>query len=84
VESSIGISLDVLNISLDKARSIVLFGENSDTAKIHKFKISFNNEVRQDVLEISFTDIDEETKIFLNDIPSLLNLTPSLNAPWHK
>jgi hypothetical protein len=80
VESSIGISLDVLNISLDKARSIVLFGENSDTAKIHKFKISFNNEVRQDVLEISFTDIDEETKIFLNDIPSLLNLTPSLKG----
>ncbi|PIP20363.1 MAG: hypothetical protein COX40_05170 [Candidatus Omnitrophica bacterium CG23_combo_of_CG06-09_8_20_14_all_40_11] len=84
VEHSIGTSVDVLNISLDKVKSVILFEENSDSEKIYKLKISFNEEVKQDMLDISFTDIDEEAKIFLNDIPSFLNFTPSLNAPWHK
>jgi len=73
VEHSIGISVDILNISLDKVKSIILLEENLDTENIHKLKISFNGEVRQDMLEIGLTDIDEETKIFLNDILLLLN-----------
>jgi hypothetical protein len=84
VEHSIGSSVDILNTSLDKVKSINLFESNLDTEKIYNLKIYFNKKVRQDVLEIGFTDIDEETRIFLNDIPSFLNLTPSLNAPWHK
>ena len=80
VEHSIGTSVDVLNISLDKVKSVILYEENFDTEKIHKLKVSFNEEVKQDMLDISFTDIDEEAKIFLNDIPSLLNLTPSLKG----
>jgi hypothetical protein len=84
VEHSIGNSVDILNISLDKAKSIILFEESVDSEKIHKLKISFNKEARQHILEIGVTDIDEETKIFLNDVLLLLNLTPSLNAPWHK
>jgi len=80
VGHSIGTSVDILNISLDKVKNIILFEETVDSGKIHKLKISFNKDVRQDMLEISFTDIDEETRIFLNDIPSLLNLTPSLKG----
>ncbi len=77
---SIGTSVDIFNISLDKVKSIILFEENLDTEKIHKLRVSFNKDVRQNILELTFTDADEETKIFLNDIPSLLNLTPSLNG----
>jgi len=73
VEHSIGTSVDILNISLDKVKSIILLEENLDTENIHKLKISFNREVRQDMLEIGLIDIDEETKIFLNDILLLLN-----------
>ena len=73
VEHSIGTSVDVLNISLDKVKSVILYVENFDTKKIHKLKVSFNKEVRQNMPEIAFTDIDEETSILLNDIPSLLN-----------
>jgi hypothetical protein len=80
VEHSIGSSVDILNTSLDKVKSINLFESNLDAEKIHNLKIYFNKKVRQDVLEIGFTDIDEETRIFLNDIPSFLNLTPSLKG----
>jgi len=80
VEHSIGSSVDILNTSLDKVKSINLFESNLDTEKIYNLKIYFNKKVRQDVLEIGFTDIDEETRIFLNDIPSFLNLTPSLKG----
>jgi len=73
VEHSIGSSVDVLNISLDKVKSIILVEENLDNGKIHKLKISFDKEIRQNMQEIGVTDIDEETRIFLNDIPSLLN-----------
>jgi len=72
VEHSIGTSVDVLNISLDKVKSIILVEENSDNEKMHKLKISFDKEINQNMQEISVTDIDEETKIFLKDIPSLL------------
>ncbi|PIP19537.1 MAG: hypothetical protein COT38_06005 [Candidatus Omnitrophica bacterium CG08_land_8_20_14_0_20_41_16] len=75
VEHSIGTSVDVLNISLDKVKSISLFEGTVDSEKIHKLKISFNKEVRQDMLEISFTDIDEETRISLNNIGGLLEST---------
>jgi hypothetical protein len=73
VEHSIGTSVDVLNISLDKVKSVILYEENFDTEKIHKLKVSFNKEIRQNILEIAFTDIGEETRIFLTDIQSLLN-----------
>jgi hypothetical protein len=73
LEHSIGTSVDVLNISLDKVKSIILIEENSDNGKIHKLKISFDKEVRQNIQEIGVTDIDEETRIFMNDIPSFLN-----------
>lgn len=80
-EHSIGTSVDVLNISLDKVKSVILYEEDFGTEKIHKLKVSFNKGTIQNILEIAFTDSDEEARIFLNDIPSLLNLTPSLNAP---
>jgi len=70
---SIGTSVDILNISLDKVKSIILFEENFDTEKIHGIRISFNKEVNQNTLDLNFIDIDEEAKIFLNDIPSLFN-----------
>jgi hypothetical protein len=73
VEHSIGTSLDILNISLDKVKSIILIEENSDNRKIHKLKISFDKEIRQNIQEIDVTDIDEETRIFMNDIPAFLN-----------
>jgi len=72
-KDSIGTSVDVFNISLDKVKNIILYAENFNTKKIYKLKISFNREIRQNMLEIDFTDIDEETSILLNDIPSLLN-----------
>jgi hypothetical protein len=75
VEHSIGTSVDIFNISLDKVKSIILFEENLDSEKIYKLKISFNEEVKQDMLDISFTDIDEETRIFLNNIGGLLEST---------
>jgi len=80
LEYSTGTSIDVLNVSLDKVKSVILNEENFDSGKIHKLKVSFNKEVRQNMPEIAFTDIDEETSILLNDIPSLLNLTPSLKG----
>jgi len=80
VEHSIGSSVDILNISLDKVKSIILFEESEDSEKIHKLKISFNKETGQHMLEIGVTDIDDKTKIFLNDILLLLNLTPSLKG----
>jgi hypothetical protein len=80
VEHSIGTSVDVLNISLDKVKSIILVEENLDNGKIHKLKISFDKEIRQNMQEIGVTDIDEETRIFLNDIPSLLKLKEEKNG----
>jgi len=50
-----------------------MFEENTDGEKIHKLRINFTKEVNSGTLDISFTDIDEETKIFLTDILSLLN-----------
>jgi hypothetical protein len=80
LDYSIGTSVDIFNISLDKVKSIILFEEKSDNGKIQRLKIYFDKEIRQDMLEISFTDIDEETRILLNDIPALLNLTPSFKG----
>jgi hypothetical protein len=73
LEHSIGTSVDVLNISLDKVKSVILYEENFNTERIHRLKASFNQETRRNILDIAFTDIDEETSIFLNNIPSLLN-----------
>ena len=73
LECSIGSSVDVLNIPLDKVKSIILYTENFNTKKIYKLKISFNREIRQKMLEIDFMDIDEGTSILLNNISSLLN-----------
>jgi hypothetical protein len=80
VEHSIGTSVDIFNVSLDKVKGIGMFEENTDGGKIHKLRINFTKEVNLGTLDISFTDIDEETKILLTDIPSLLNLTPSLKG----
>jgi len=73
VEHSIGTSVDIFNVSLDKVKGIGMFEENADGEKIHKLRINFTKEVNPGTLDISFTDIDEETEIFLNDISSLLN-----------
>jgi hypothetical protein len=78
IEHSIGSSVDIFNVSLDKVKGIGMFEENADGEKIHKLRINFTKEINSGTLDISFTDIDEETKIFLTDIPSLLNLTPCL------
>ncbi|MCM8796704.1 MAG: PH domain-containing protein [Candidatus Omnitrophica bacterium] len=80
VEYSIGTSVDIFNVSLDKVKDIGMFEENTDGGRIHKLRINFAKEVNPAALDILFTDIDEETEIFLNDIPSILNLTPSLNG----
>jgi hypothetical protein len=80
LDYSIGTSVDIFNISLDKVKGIDMFEENADGGKIHKLRINFTKEVNPGILDISFTDIDEETKIFLNDVPSLLNLTPSFKG----
>ena len=80
VEHSIGTSVDIFNVSLDKVKGIGMFEENTDGEKIHKLRINFTKEVNSGILDISFTDIDEETEIFLNDILTFLNLTPSLKG----
>jgi len=73
VEHSIGTSVDIFNVPLDKVKGIGMFEENTDGEKVHKLRINLNKEVNPGTLDISFTDIDEETRIFLSDIPSLLN-----------
>ena len=73
VEHSIGTSVDIFNVSLDKVKGIGMFEENTDGEKIHKLRINLNKKVNPGTLDISFTDIDEETKFFLTDILSLFN-----------
>jgi len=70
VEYSIGTSVDIFNVSLDKVKGIGMFEENMDGEKTQKLRINFIKEVNPGTLEISLTDIDEETMIFLNDILS--------------
>jgi len=74
LETSPGISLDIFNIPLHKISGIGMFEENADAGKIYKLKIKFSGEVSPSTLDISLTDIDEETRIFLNSISSLLKL----------
>ncbi len=71
---SIDSGIDIFNISLDKIKHIAVFEENTDGENIYKLKINFIKGVNPDTLDISLADMDEETGIFLNDIPSLLKL----------
>lgn len=73
VEHSIGTSVDVFNIALDKVKSVILNEESADIGKIHKLSVSFDKEIRQNMRDVAFTGIGEEMRIFLNEVPSLLN-----------
>lgn len=69
-ESSAGISIDVLNVSLDKVKNITVREEPAGSGKTHTLTVSFDGEAEN--LEIGIAGIDGQTKVLLDGIPSLV------------
>jgi hypothetical protein len=72
LDFSIGNSLDIQLIPLEKVKSIFVGEENIDNQMIHKLGIDF---VNNDTLVFSLLSIDEQVRIFLNNISGLLEST---------
>jgi len=73
LEASVGNCTDVLNVPLDKVRSIFLSEKKADDHVLHKVKINFIKDIES--LDISLISLDEKALIFLNNIQSLLGDT---------
>ncbi len=72
LEFSVGNSVDIQLISLEKVKSICVREENTDNQAVHKLRVDFVND---DTLDISFLSIDEKMRSFLSNISGLLETT---------
>ena len=72
LDFSIGNSVDIQLIPLEKVKSILLLEENIDNQMIHKLRVDF---VNNDTSDIPLFSIDEKVRIFLNNISGLLEST---------
>ena len=73
LEFSIGSSVDVLIIPLDRVAKVFLSEEDIENKMTHKLRVSFLTEANDNTLDISLMSLDENAKIFINNIKSLLN-----------
>ena len=73
LEFSIGSSVDVLIIPLDRVAKVLLSEEGIENAIIHKLRVSFLTKAEDNTMDISLMSLDENAKIFINNIQSLLN-----------
>jgi hypothetical protein len=69
---SIGNSVDIQLIPLEKVKSTFLLEEKIDDSMISKLRVDL---VNNSVLDIRFLSIDEQVRIFLNNIGGLLEST---------
>ena len=73
LEFSIGNSVDVLIISLARVAKVFLLEENIGNEMMHKLRISFLTQVKVYTLDICLISLDENVKIFINNIQSFLS-----------
>ena len=73
LEFSIGSSVDALIISLDRVAKVFLSEEDIENKITHKLRVSFLTDVKDNTLDICLMSLDENSKIFINNIQSLLN-----------
>ena len=72
LDFSIGNSMDIQLIPLEKVKSIFVQEENIDKQMIHKLRVDF---VSNDTLNIPLFSIDEKIRVFLKNISGLLETT---------
>ena len=73
VESSIGISVDILLIPLDRIAKVLLSEEDIGMEVTHKLRVSFLPEAKNNSLDITLMSLDEDAKIVIDNIQSLFN-----------
>ena len=73
LEFSIGSSVDVLMIPLDRVAKVFLSNENIENGMTHKLRVSFLTEVKDNTLDISLISLDENAKISINNLQSIFN-----------
>mgnify|MGYP003393858057 CR=1 FL=1 len=69
---SIGISMDIQLVPLEKVKSIFVQEENIDNQMIHKLRVNF---ISNGTLDLSPFSIDEKICTFLKNINGLLETT---------
>jgi len=73
LDFSIGSDVDVLMIPLDRVAKVFLSNENIENGMTHKLRVSFLTEVKDNTLDISLMSLDENAKISINNLQSILN-----------